>query len=188
MARLENKKLTFEEECIHQSKSMRLFCDQQQFRGVLWQIPCYKWYHCSGIASAGLRLAQENFFIPRASKNLQQTFGARCHWIQSTLVAQIWQGLQKFPEGMMDNQSLSFYSQTSTKASLYARSGYLAPVLSRLGLMDIDFLRATQVSLRILHKHLMKVLSDLNKTLRPTFSLIFFLMIVLFILMVQLWK
>jgi len=77
-------------------------------------------------------------------------------------VAQIGQGLQKFPEGKMDNQSLSFYSQTSTKASLYARSGYFTLVPSRLGLMDIDFLRATQVSLRILHKYLMKMMSDLK--------------------------
>lgn len=60
-AHLENKRLTFKEECIHQSKSMRLFCDQQQFRGVPWQIPCYKWYHCLRTASAGLRLAQEDF-------------------------------------------------------------------------------------------------------------------------------
>lgn len=75
MAHLENKKLTFKEECIHQSKSMRLFCDQQQFRGVLWQIPCYKWYHCLGIASAGLRLAQENFsfleYLKTCSRHLE---------------------------------------------------------------------------------------------------------------------
>lgn len=92
MVHLINKKLTFKEECIHQSKSMRLFCDQQQFRGVPWQVPRYKWYHCLGIASAGLRLAQDDFsFLEylktcsghlEASRQLPATESRQLWWLK----------------------------------------------------------------------------------------------------------
>lgn len=91
-AYLENKKLPFKEKCIHQSESTRLFCDQQQFWGVPWQIPCYKWYHCLRIASAGLRLAQENFSflenlktcsrLLEASGQLNGTESRQLGWLQ----------------------------------------------------------------------------------------------------------
>lgn len=132
---LENKRLTFKEECIHQSKSMRLFCDHQQFWGVPWQIPRYKWYHRLRTASAGLRLAQENFSFLESLKTCSRLLEANRQLTgikQETLVAWRWQGLRKFLVAMMQNQTL-------TKVSLYARTGLSNPALSRLSQMDIDF-------------------------------------------------
>ncbi len=168
-AHLEHKRLTFKEECIHQSKSMRLFCDQQQFRGAPWQIPCYKWYHCLRTASAGLRLAQEDFSfleylktcsrLLEASGQLTGTESRQRWWLEDDRgcgsFQRVWCRTKAFPFIHFDKSVFVCHNWTLQPGSIKAGSNDSVLVW-----------RTTPVSLRIVyvisHKCLVKELSNLN--------------------------
>lgn len=155
-AHLENKRLTFKEECIHQSKSMRLFCDQQQFRGVPWHIPCYKWYHCLRTASAGLRLAQEDFSFLEYLKTCSRLLEASGQ-LTGTESRQLWwlkddRDCRSFQRVWCRTKAFPFIHTDFNKSVFVCQNWKLQPSSIKAGSnYSILVLRTTRVSLRILY-------------------------------------